>query len=95
MEKRRSTTLKYDSDAALPALGCMTESISNDYDFAFATTTGDELTASSFKIEATPKGGQYAADGANCGTLSINRKGEKGVSGGSQSGSDGVKFCFR
>lgn len=95
MERRRTTTLKYDSDTALPALGCMTEQIQNDYTFAFATTSGDELTASNFKVEATPINAQYTADGGVCGTMSVNREGKKGVAGGSQTGSDGVKFCFR
>jgi type IV pilus assembly protein PilE len=86
MERNYTTCLRYDrtgagcgtavTSALLPALQCRT-----DLGAAYAFTIGaaPAMTNSTYRLEAAP-GGPQAAD-AQCGTLSINQQGIKGVSG--------------
>jgi type IV pilus assembly protein PilE len=61
-----------DNPAQLPT--CSAD-VTDYYTIAFAA---DEPTASSYKVQATPKGSQASSD-TRCGTLSIDDKGTKGA----------------
>jgi type IV pilus assembly protein PilE len=86
MERNYTTCLRYDrtgaacgtavTSAVLPALQCRT-----DLGAAYAFTIGaaPAMTNSTYRLEAAP-GGAQAGD-TQCGTLSINQQGIKGVSG--------------
>jgi type IV pilus assembly protein PilE len=74
MERRFTTNLNYNTTTTLPSLGCVTP-IASFYDFAF---DAGEPTVNTYKLVATPQGGQ-ANDG--CGTLTLNEKGSKNASG--------------
>ena len=88
MERFYTTNLRYDQDASgtavsLPALGCATD-LSTDYSFSLASGT----TATSYLVQAAPKGGQATRDKL-CGTLGLNQTGTQ-----SESGSGSVADCW-
>lgn len=96
MERYYTTNLRYDqtvagvpmNTTALRALGLTCASAQNtgaDYTYGFAA---DSLTASAYRLEATPTGRQASKD-AGCGSLSINQTGARAVTG-----SDGVGKCW-
>ena len=88
MERFYTTNLRYDQDsggtamdtARLQALGLDCASNDNtgqDYNYAFAN---GEPTQSTFEITATPQGAQASRD--DCGTLTLDEAGTRGVTGG-------------
>jgi type IV pilus assembly protein PilE len=83
MERRFTTSMSYNATTTLPSLGCMTD-VGDYYTFEFST---GEPTAQTYVLEAQPQGAQ-ANDG--CGTLSLNQRTVKGVSG-----SKTVKECWK
>lgn len=84
MERYYTTEMTY-KDAALPALGCSTDSNMNErYTFELDGTP----TLSTFRIKTTPKGIQATRD-AKCGTLSVDNTGARYASGTS-----GVAGCW-
>lgn len=86
MERNYTTCLRYDKTGAacttdvdsseLPGLQCRTD-LGTAYTFTVAGTPA--ISSNTFRLEAAP-GGAQAAD-TQCGTLSINQQGIKGVSG--------------
>ena len=87
MERYYTTNLAYDKDTggaanALPGLDCQSAARTGN-NYAYNLTT----TASSYKIEATPQNSQ-AVD-TQCGTLSLDQAGARGVTGG-----DGAAKCW-
>lgn len=85
MERHYTTKMTY-SGAVLPTTGCMGE-LENFYTIRLAAVP--PVTASTFAVEAVPKGTQLSRD-TLCGTLSINQAGGKRHSG---SASD-VEQCW-
>ena len=88
MERFYTTNLRYDQDSAgnavsLPALSCAND-LSNDYSFALASGT----TATTYLVQATPKGGQANRDKL-CGTLGLNQTGQQ-----SETGTGSVADCW-
>lgn len=88
MERFYTTNLRYDQDAggaavSLPALGCAND-LASDYNFSLASGT----TATSYLVQATPKGAQAAGDKL-CGTLGLNQTGTQ-----SESGNGSVADCW-
>lgn len=81
MERYYATNLTYLDTAGaaltLPALTC-TSQTSNDYSYAFDTTTVP--TATSYLLEATPIGTQLSND-TECAVLSLSQTGARGESG--------------
>ena len=83
MERYYTTNLRYDQDAggtanALPALDCASaQNTGENYVYSFPAGTP---TQSTFSIQAVPQGAQAGRD-AQCGTLTINQVGTKGISG--------------
>jgi type IV pilus assembly protein PilE len=75
MERRYTTTMAYNSAAALPVLGCTNE-VAARYTFAFAA---GQPTATTYTIEATPQGAQ--ASDARCATLGLTHQGTRTISG--------------
>lgn len=72
MERSYTSDLAY--PLTLPVLGCATASnLDSRYAFSLEKATSSK---SIYKILATPKGGQLAND-TQCGTLSINHKGQR------------------
>lgn len=86
MERQYTTSLTY-AGAVLTNPSCTAE-LSSHYTFAFATA---EPTATTYKIEATPVGGQLTAD-TKCSIISLNQAGQK-TSSGTLSTTDPV--CWR
>jgi len=80
MERRYTLTFSYE-DATLP--GCSDE-VSDHYTVGFAAA---EPTATTFRIEAVPKGSQAASD-TTCGTLSIDNTGVRLAGDGSSAAVD-------
>lgn len=77
VERLYTTELTYANAGDLAPPGCATEgNMGNNYVFA---VTGE--TASAYAVQATPTEA-FAARDSRCGTLSINHRGEKGVSSG-------------
>ncbi|WP_133478304.1 type IV pilin protein [Cognatilysobacter segetis] len=74
MERYYSTNMGY-TGAALPATGCTTE-LASHYSFGFSAGPA----ATSYTLAATPRGTQAAKD-TECGTMRIDQKGTKTVSG--------------
>lgn len=75
MERFYTTNMKYDKDVAgnnvaLPVSACATDLA------AFYTISLPAVAASTYTIQAQPKGHQASRD-TKCATLSINQKGEK------------------
>lgn len=88
MERFYSTNLRYDRDAggtavSLPRLGCAND-LNTDYSFSLASGT----TATSYRLQAVPKGGQASRDKL-CGTLGLDQTGTQ-----SESGSGSVTDCW-
>lgn len=83
-ERYHTTKMTYDglSNASLPNTACRTET-TESYDIGFSGTPGD-----AFVLQAVPLGRQLAKD-TLCGTLTIDSKGTRGVSG-----SGSVSECF-
>ena len=75
MERYYTRHFSY-SDAADPPVlpGCSAD-VTDFYTVAFAAGMP---TATAFKIDAVPRGGQVSAD-SRCGTLSLNQTGQKGA----------------
>ena len=84
MERYYSTNMGY-AGAVLPGTACTVE-LGNHYAFAFSA--GPDATT--YTLAATPQGQQASKD-AQCGTLSINERGGKTVSGAS---SATPSICF-
>lgn len=82
MERQYATKMTY-LGATLPSTAC-TQELAEHYQFALASAA----TAGAFSITATPQGKQAASDGS-CGTLGVDQKGTKSVSGSSS-----VSDCF-
>ncbi|MGY0559144.1 type IV pilin protein [Luteimonas sp. A277] len=76
MERHHTTNLTY-AGAALPSTACMAEI--NDF-YTIRLAADPALTASTFSVEAVPKGGQDSRDKL-CGTLTLNQSGTKTHSG--------------
>lgn len=76
MERYYTTNLTY-SGATLPALGCMNE-VSQFYTVGLNGTPA----ATTFSLQAVPT---TAQNDAKCGTLSIDQKGTKSISGSESS----------
>ncbi|MGY0650509.1 type IV pilin protein [Luteimonas sp. A537] len=76
MERHHTTVLTY-VGAAPPNTNCMGE-LSDFYEIRLAPAPA--VTASTFAVEAAPKGVQETRD-TRCGTLSINQAGSKRASG--------------
>lgn len=74
MERYYSGKMSY-SGAALPSTAC-TKDLADHYTFAFSAGP----TATTYAVAATPKGSQASRDG-ECGTMGIDEKGVKTVSG--------------
>jgi type IV pilus assembly protein PilE len=74
MERYYSTNMGY-TGAALPDTACKLELAS---DYSITITAGP--TATTYTLSATPLGRQLAKDKL-CGTMSVNEKGTKTVSG--------------
>lgn len=87
MERRYTTSMKYNSATGLPATGCIAE-LANFYTFAFSS---NEPTASTFRVAAAPTAAQ---NDATCGTLSLNHQGVKAALGTDTSASL-VANCWR
>lgn len=84
MERYYTTEMTY-KDAALPALGCSTDSnMDQRYKFELDGTP----TLSAFRIKATPQNIQATRD-AKCGTLSLDNTGARYATG-----SSGVAGCW-
>ena len=83
MERHFATRLQY-TDAALPDTGCEAE-LSGHYVIALSQTPD----ATTYGLAATPQGAQAARD-TRCGTLGINERGTKTVSGTAASAAE----CF-
>lgn len=80
MERFYTTNLRYDQDlagtaVALPSLSCRND-LSASYTLAFQSTP----TASTYSIQATPIGRQFAKD-TGCKTMRIDQTGAKTVTG--------------
>lgn len=84
MERRYTTSMAYNSPAALPALSC-TNDVAARYTFAFAD---GQPTANTYRIEATPRGPQLPD--AQCATLGLTQQGTKSISGTAS-----VNECWR
>ncbi|QDL54232.1 type IV pilin protein [Rhodoferax aquaticus] len=82
MERQYTTTMSY-AAAVLPGTTC-TQDLSATYTFAFANAP----TATTFIINATPKGAQ--SGDTQCGTMGLNQVGAR-----SASGSKTVKECWK
>jgi len=87
MESYYTTNLRYDRDAAsvantLPAFDCASVAQTGSrYAYSFASAP----TASTYAVSAVPIGAQLSADTV-CGTLTLDQKGARGISGsGTQS----------
>jgi len=84
MERFYTTNLRYDQDSggtavALPALDCASnQNTGQDYSYAFAN---GEPTRSTFVVTATPQGAQANRDD-DCGTLTLDEAGTRGVTSG-------------
>lgn len=81
MERFYTTNLKYDEDkagtaVALPQGQCAIDSAAH---YTIRLSPTNEVSASSYEIEAVPQGAQATAD-TKCATLSINQTGTKKVS---------------
>lgn len=74
MERRYTTTMAYNSAAALPVLAC-TNDVAGRYTFAFVA---GQPTATTYGLEAIPtaQGGDL-----RCGTLGLSQQGTRTVSG--------------
>ena len=88
MERRYTTSMKYDAVSTLPPLACAND-LNGVYSFAFAS---GQPTASTFNIIATPTGPQ-AAD-TRCGALALNHRGEKFAQEADQTASL-ITACWR
>lgn len=92
MERFYTTNLRYDQDTAgtavaLPALDCASaQNAGADYSFGFPQGTAP--TQTTYTLQAAPRTQQASRD-AQCGTLTINQTGTRGVSG-----SAGVSKCW-
>lgn len=82
MERYYTTNLTY-AGAVAPNTACMAE-LADFYDIGIAAAPA--VTASTFSVEAVPRGTQEARD-TLCGTLTINQAGTKGESGTASSAS--------
>lgn len=74
MERYYATNMGY-TGAVLPSTACSQE-LASDYSFAFSVAPA----ATTYTLSATPRGRQAAKD-SFCGTMSINEKGTKTVTG--------------
>jgi type IV pilus assembly protein PilE len=83
MERRYTTTMAYNSSAALPALSCVNE-VAGRYTFAFVA---GQPTATTYSIQATPQASQAEP---RCGNLGLTQQGTKSVSGSAT-----VNDCWR
>lgn len=78
MERLYATDLRYDKAKDLPTLACANDQdTGGSYTYGFASST---LTSSTYTIQAAPKGTD-----AQCGTLSLDQSGTRGVSSGTVS----------
>jgi len=83
MERFYTTNLNYKQDQAgtanaLPSMDCAAASqTGNDYDYGLPASS---LSTSAYVIQAVPKGAQATRD-AKCGTLTLDQKGTRGVTG--------------
>lgn len=83
MERFYTTNLRYDQDSggtavSLPALDCASnDNTGQDYSYAFAA---GQPTQSTFVVTAAPRGAQASRD--DCGTLTLDQAGSRGVTGG-------------
>lgn len=75
MERRYTTTMVYNSAAAVPVLAC-TNQVVGRYTFGFAA---GQPTDTTYAIEATPQGVQ--GNDPRCGVLGLNQQGTRTVSG--------------
>lgn len=74
LERRYTSTMDY--SGALPVRGCMSEADMDDrYNFVLAS-----VGSTSFRLEAQPQGAQASND-TQCGTLSLDERGNKGADG--------------
>ncbi|ADC70723.1 putative prepilin like protein [Thioalkalivibrio sp. K90mix] len=79
MERRYTREMSYEGD--LPQRGCMNESgMPERYDFRLA-----EVERAAFRLEAVPQGVQASRD-TQCGTLTLNERGERGAAANDNSG---------
>jgi type IV pilus assembly protein PilE len=83
MERRYTTTMAYNSSAALPVLACVNE-VAGRYTFAFVA---GQPTATTYRIEATPQASQAET---RCGTLGLTQQGTRSISGSAT-----VNDCWR
>lgn len=89
MQRFYTTSMRFDKDNAgnantLPVLDCASsQNTGADYKYSFAS-----LTRSTFKINAAPQGVQAHRD-TQCGTLSLDQGGQRGVGG-----TGGVTNCW-
>lgn len=79
-ERYQTTKMSY-TGLALPSIQCRND-LAAHYDFTLSST------ATTFSAQAVPQGVQASKD-AGCGTLSVNQRGLKAVTG-----ADGVSKCF-
>tara|TARA_B100000745_G_scaffold79055_1_gene48531 strand:- start:256 stop:681 length:426 start_codon:yes stop_codon:yes gene_type:complete len=89
MERFYTSNLRYDQDTggnafALPALQCSNE-LADDYSFQFAANS---LTATTYRINAIPQGGQASRD-TICATIGLDQTGTH-----FESGSGSVGDCW-
>ncbi|SFF66072.1 type IV pilus assembly protein PilE [Fontimonas thermophila] len=90
MERYYTTNLRYvdasNNPPVLPALDCASaQNAGADYTFGFAAGSP---TATTYTLQAAPRGRQATRD-AQCGTLTLNHTGTRGVTG-----SGGVSQCW-
>lgn len=82
MERYYTTNLRYDQDGggnanSLPALDCASaQNTGEAYEYSFPAAP----TATTYTIQAVPQGAQASRD-AQCGTLTLDQAGTKGISG--------------
>lgn len=74
MERRYTTSMAYNSAAALPVLACTNE-LAGRYTFAFVA---GQPTATTYGIEAIPA---VQVGDTRCGTLSLSQQGARTISG--------------
>jgi type IV pilus assembly protein PilE len=84
MERRFTTSMKYDTTTTLPTMTCVTD-LAGLYEFSLPTS---DLTAAEFKAQAVPQGAQSED---KCGTLNITHRGVRSQSASTLT----TKECWR
>lgn len=79
MERRHTVNMRYDEDGggnstSFPEIECR-KNLDNQYTFSLVS-----VTASTYRIQAVPKGAQASRD-SGCGILTLDETGKKGSSG--------------